>query len=232
MLRSDPSAAASDGVAGQVFGGPAHNNQPNQLHCQESDKPKTLTAVSLALVAASPHHRRAGPNSTQHSLNYRSRCVTILDTKGKGRLRNVSEARRVNTPTQCFVCSTMPHGGLQMSEGTYLLIGVLGVVLVVSVLALVIGKNLRQELRLPWIRWKMKTGDSGSKSPHNVSKVDFGKDNEFDGDVGDVAGRDIVRGDGTQSQPESSQSSVNMGTGNEFDGSLGDIAGRDVRENQ
>ena len=66
-LRSDPSADAGDGVAGQGLDGPAHNSQPNQLHCQESDKPKTLTAAGLALVAASPHHRRAGPTSTQHS---------------------------------------------------------------------------------------------------------------------------------------------------------------------
>ena len=66
-LRSDPSADAGDGVAGQGLTGPAHNGQTNQLHCQKSDKPKTLAAASLALVAASPHHRRAGPASTQHS---------------------------------------------------------------------------------------------------------------------------------------------------------------------
>lgn len=66
-LRSDPSADAGDGVAGQGPKGPAHNGQIDQLHCQESDKPKTLVAASLALVAASPHHRRAGLTSTQHS---------------------------------------------------------------------------------------------------------------------------------------------------------------------
>jgi putative transposase len=66
-LRSDPSADAGDGVAGQGLTGPAHNSQPNQLHCQESDKPKTLAAAGLTLVAAISHHRRAGPTSTQQS---------------------------------------------------------------------------------------------------------------------------------------------------------------------
>ena len=66
-LRSDPSADAGDGVAGQGLTGPAHTGQINQLHCQESDKPKPLAATSLALIAASSHHRCAGPASTQHS---------------------------------------------------------------------------------------------------------------------------------------------------------------------
>lgn len=66
-LRSDPSADAGDGVAGQGLTRPAHNGQTNQLHCLESDKPKTLTAAGLTLVAASSHRRRAGPTSTQHS---------------------------------------------------------------------------------------------------------------------------------------------------------------------
>ena len=62
-LRSDPSADAGDGVAGQGRNSPAHSIQTNQLHRQESDKPKTHAAASLALVAASSHHRRAGPTS-------------------------------------------------------------------------------------------------------------------------------------------------------------------------
>lgn len=66
-LRSDPSADAGDGVAGQGLTRPAHNGRSNQLHCQESDKPKKLAAASLALVAASSHHRCTGPVSTQHS---------------------------------------------------------------------------------------------------------------------------------------------------------------------
>jgi putative transposase len=63
-LRSDPSADAGDGVAGQGRNGPAHSIQTNQLHRQESDKPKTHAAASLTLVAASSHHRHAGPTST------------------------------------------------------------------------------------------------------------------------------------------------------------------------
>ena len=63
-LRSDPSADAGDGVVGQGLTGPAHNSQTNQLHRQKSDKPNNPAAASLALVAASPHHRRAGPTST------------------------------------------------------------------------------------------------------------------------------------------------------------------------
>lgn len=66
-LRSDLSADAGDGVAGQGLTRPAHNGQTDQLHCQESDKPEKLTAASLTLVAAISHHRRAGPASTQHS---------------------------------------------------------------------------------------------------------------------------------------------------------------------
>lgn len=66
-LRSDLSADAGDGVAGQGPTGPAHNGQTNQLHCPKSDKPKPHAAANLALVAACPHHRRAGPASTQHS---------------------------------------------------------------------------------------------------------------------------------------------------------------------
>lgn len=65
-LRSDLSADAGDGVAGQGLTGPAHNGQINQLHCQESDKPKTPAAADLALVAASSHDRRAGPTDTHH----------------------------------------------------------------------------------------------------------------------------------------------------------------------
>lgn len=75
-LRSDPSADAGDGVAGQGLTRPAHNGQINQLHCQESDKPKTPAAASLALIAASPHHRRAGPTSTQHSYTKLSRALS------------------------------------------------------------------------------------------------------------------------------------------------------------
>jgi putative transposase len=63
-LRSDPSADAGDGVAGQGRNGPAHSIQTNQLHCQESDKPKTYAAAGFTLVAANPHHRHAGPTST------------------------------------------------------------------------------------------------------------------------------------------------------------------------
>lgn len=66
-LRSDPSADAGDGVTGQGLTDPAHNGQINQLHCQESDKPKTATAASLTLIAASSHDRRAGPTDTHHS---------------------------------------------------------------------------------------------------------------------------------------------------------------------
>ncbi len=63
-LRSDPSADAGDGVAGQGRNGPAHSIQTNQLHRQKSDKPNNPAAASLALVAASSHHRHAGPIST------------------------------------------------------------------------------------------------------------------------------------------------------------------------
>lgn len=75
-LRSDPSADAGDGVAGQGPKGPAHNGQTDQLHCQKSDKPKKLTAAGFALVAASPHHRRAGPASTQPSCTKSSRALS------------------------------------------------------------------------------------------------------------------------------------------------------------
>jgi hypothetical protein len=74
--ESDPSADAGDGVAGQGLVGPARNIQTDQLHRQESDKLKTLTAAGLALVAASPHHRRAGPASTQHSYTKFSRALS------------------------------------------------------------------------------------------------------------------------------------------------------------
>jgi len=63
-LRSDPSADAGDGVAGQGLTGPAHSIQTNQLHCPKCDKPKTYAAASFTLVAANPHHRHAGPTST------------------------------------------------------------------------------------------------------------------------------------------------------------------------
>ena len=62
-LRSDPSADAGDGVAGQGLTGPAHSIQTNQLHRQKSDKPNNPATASLAQVAASSYNRHAGPIS-------------------------------------------------------------------------------------------------------------------------------------------------------------------------
>ena len=63
-LRSDLSADAGDGVTGQGLTDPAHTIQHHQLYRQQSDKPTDLAAASLALIAANPHERRAGPTST------------------------------------------------------------------------------------------------------------------------------------------------------------------------
>jgi hypothetical protein len=140
-------------------------------------------------------------------------------------------------------------GSESMTESGTIIIGTLIVLLIVVVLALILGRNVVQKLRLPGVQWEFRTQDGNAekgskdssdtrkstiKSPDEAgSSVDFGKRNEFSGTMGNVAGRDIQEGKGTPYEEATGQTShVDFGTGNTFGGQMGDVAGRDVNKSE
>lgn len=133
-----------------------------------------------------------------------------------------------------------------MSDTLLLLLGLIIIILIISVLALVRNKNLRQILHLPGgVTWDMETRDSGqdvishenrrrniksSDEQKREGGVNFGQKNKFKEKIGDVAGRDIIEGDNAAGRADRAAESggVDFGQQNTFSGGIEDIAGRDI----
>ena len=121
-----------------------------------------------------------------------------------------------------------------MSETFYLLAGLLVAIVLILLAVLYTRKNFSHKLKFLGTLWQMETSDSQQVSKEEKSNteshVDFGTHNKVYGEVGDIAGRDIVsntkKSDGDTETKGSS--SVNFGSENMIDGNVGDVAGRDI----
>jgi hypothetical protein len=119
---------------------------------------------------------------------------------------------------------------------TQVIVALLIVLTVISLVALYRNKNLRQKLHLPGITWDFQTS-GGTQSEKNrkkkdsqTSEVDLGENNIFEGDVEELAGRDIGSSKTKETDSSDEASSVNFGKGNTFSKKVKKVAGRDIND--
>ncbi len=126
-----------------------------------------------------------------------------------------------------------------MSENSILIAVFLFVVFVISILALAKNKNLKQNLKIPGASWNLETsGDTSKKDevgeadPENKNSIDFGKENFFAGEMGDVAGESIDKTSSQTSEDDHQpkNSTISFGEKNIFTGKIGDIAAKNIKK--
>lgn len=132
-----------------------------------------------------------------------------------------------------------------MSEIVYLVLILIGVILLIAIIAITMNRKVIQNLKLPWLQWRVETGNQVLTDHNNASKSDpasadpvgasskvvIKNNTKFGGKVGDIAGRDIIGDDKhVEGTDPSGDSSVEIGTGVKFEKDVGDIAGRDIHK--